>query len=501
ARRQPDREAVGSWKGRLTYAQLNERVGALASGLKAMGLGRGDIVALLLWNCPEFLEMVFAANRLGAVFLPLNYRLAPDELVYILNHAGARLLLTEALFHETVEGIRPQLTSVRTFLTLDDPPGAGWVNYGETVARHLGEDVPDAEVEPDDLHRLMYTSGTTARPKGVMITYGNLYWKNVSQVWEFDLTPDDRCLIVGPLYHVGGLDLPATSVLHRGGRVFILRRFDTLEVLEAIQREQPTCLWLAPAMINQLLNEPRLGEFSRDSVRFIIDGGEKMPIPLIQKLLDAFPRTWFVDAYGLTETVSGDTFLDKRMTLTKIGSVGRPTLHLDLRVVDDEGRELPPGQAGEVVLRGPKVFKGYWNDPEATAAAIRDGWFHTGDVGFLDEDGYLYIVDRKKDLIISGGENIASSEVERVLYEHPKVLEAAVVGMPDERWGEVPKAFVVLRPGEAATAEEIMDFCRGKLARFKVPKAVQFIDALPRNPSGKVLKRVLRQLAVQPPST
>ena len=217
-----------------------------------------------------------------------------------------------------------------------------------------------------------------------------------------------------------------------------------------------------------------------------------MPLPLIERVLRAFPNAWFADAYGLTETVSGDTFLDRESTVTKLGSCGRPCQYLELDIWDEHGASLPPGQPGEVVLRGPKVFKGYWRDPEATTKAFAGGWFHTGDIGVRDADGYLYIIDRLKDMILSGGENIAGSEVERVLYEHQSVVEAAVVGRPDERWGEVPVAYVVLRPGAATTPEELIDHCRQELAKFKVPKDVHFVDALPRNPSGKILKRELR---------
>ena len=248
-------------------------------------------------------------------------------------------------------------------------------------------------------------------------------------------------------------------------------------------------------MVNQILSHPDLERRDLSGVRLIIDGGEKMPLPLIERLLRAFPNAWFADAYGLTETVSGDTFLDKRATVAKIGSVGKPCLHLEVAIWDESDRPMPAGTLGEIVLRGPKVFKGYWKDPEATATAFRGGWFHTGDIGYLDGEGFLYIVDRKKDMIVSGGENIASPEVERALYEHPAVLEAAVVGSPDPRWGEVPVAFVVCRPGATASEQELREFCLARLAKFKVPRAVRFIDALPRNPSGKVLKRVLREQA------
>jgi acyl-CoA synthetase (AMP-forming)/AMP-acid ligase II len=245
-------------------------------------------------------------------------------------------------------------------------------------------------------------------------------------------------------------------------------------------------------MVNAIMALPDIEQRDLSSVRLIIGGGEKMPIPLIERLQRAFPSAWFADAYGLTETVSGDTFLDRASTVTKLGSVGRPCLYLEVDIWDEDGRSVPAGQPGEVVLRGPKVFKGYWRDPEATAKAFAGGWFHTGDIGVRDADGYLFIVDRLKDMILSGGENIAGSEVERVLYEHAAVLETAVVGRPDEKWGEVPVAFVVLREGSSATPDDLVEHCRGQLARFKVPKAVMFVDALPRNPSGKVLKRDLR---------
>ncbi|HSF02845.1 MAG TPA: AMP-binding protein, partial [Solirubrobacterales bacterium] len=352
---------------------------------------------------------------------------------------------------------------------------------------------PLEDVGGDELHRLMYTSGTTARPKGVMISHANLYWKNVAHLVEFGLTGQDRGLACGPLYHVGALDLTTTTLLYAGGTVEIERKFDAGRVLEALEQHAITAVWLAPAMVNQLLAHPTLPARDLSGVRLIIDGGEKMPLPLIERVLTAFPRAWFADAYGLTETVSGDTFLDKRASLPRIGSVGKPCLHVDVAVWGEDDRPAPTGTPGEIVLRGPKVFTGYWKDPEATATAFRGGWFHTGDIGYLDGEGFLYIVDRKKDMIISGGENIASPEVERVLYQHPAVLEAAVVGRPDPRWGEVPVAIVVLRPGCPAGVEELQAFCRERLARFKVPREVRFADVLPRNPSGKVLKRVLRE--------
>ncbi len=481
ADRRPDAEALIGGGCRLTHAQLHARVSALAAGLRERGVGRGDVVAVLAENRTEYVEVVFALNRLGAVFLLLNYRLAPPEWTYILDHAGASLVIADPALWERLATVAPE----RDRLLFGDELQA-------LAVAHAGVHVPDADVALDDVQRLMYTSGTTSRPKGVPLTYANAIFKTLGQAVEFSITAADRVLCVGPLYHVGGMDLPGTGVLAQGGSMVVLERFDPAAVLDAIEAERPTCVWLAPAMVNALLRRDDLLQRDLSSVRFMINGGEKMPVPLMRRLLEAFEDCWVADAYGLTETVGGDTFMDRAHVLDKLGSVGKPLLHLELRIVDALGAPLPAGELGEIALRGPKVFTGYWRDEQATADAIRDGWFHTGDVGRLDEDGYLYIVDRKGDMIISGGENVASSEVERVLYEHEDVVEAAVVALPDERWGEVPQAFVVLREGARLDAAGVIAHCEGSLARYKVPKAVTFVDALPRNPSGKVLKRELR---------
>lgn len=495
AEKYPDKEAIIFQDTRLTYKEINERVNSLAKGLLDLGVRRGDIVALLLYNCAEFMEIIFAVNKVGAIWLPLNWRLVGEELSYILNDAQAKMLISEKEFREVIEPVKKHIPLVKEYVGVGKDVPEGWRSYEEIVNSNLGAVVPHELVEMDDLSRLMYTSGTTAHPKGVMITYGNLYWKNIAHILEFDITPEDRVLVVGPLYHVGGLDLPMTGVIHVGGSAVILRRFDPIEVLKAIDKERITGIWLAPAMINMLLQEPTIKQYDVSSLRFVIDGGEKMPEPLIRKFTELFPNTWFADAYGLTETVSGDTFLRKDKSLEKLGSVGKVVMYLQMKIVDDSGREVPPGELGEIVLKGPKVFKGYWNNPEATEATIKQGWLYTGDIGYVDEEEYLYIVDRKKDVIISGGENIASLEVERVIYQNPKVLEVAVVGIPHPKWREVPKAYVVLKEGKSMTGEELIDFCTKKLAKFKVPKEVEFIKSLPRNPSGKVLKRELREMA------
>lgn len=489
--RHGDRPAVTTEDESLTHAELAALVRRLVSGLRGVGLDRGDVVALLLDNGVNFLASTFAANGIGAVFLPLNLRLAFTEWQYIVAHSGAKFLIAEERFADAARRLSSECPGLQHVIVTGDRAG-GLLSFHDVLGQGVETGVSFVDTGADDVSRLMYTSGTTSRPKGVPSTYGNFLWKTFDHVVEFGMTASDRTLVSGPMYHVGAYDLPGISALYVGGSVVILPRFDGIAVLEAIQKHSVTNLWLAPAMVNAILALPEPQAFDTATVRFVTNGGEKMPTPLIKRFFEIFPNAWLADSYGLTETVSGDTFLDPEHVFSKLGSVGRPLLHVDLRIVDDSGNDVPSGTAGELLLRGPKVFAGYWKDPEATAKAFTDGWFHTGDIAHLDEDGYLFIDDRKKDLIISGGENIASPEVERVLYQHAAVHEAAVVGVPDEKWGEVPKAVVVLRPGVAATATDLVEFCREHLARFKVPKYVEFVDSLPRTATGKVLKRELR---------
>jgi len=487
--RSPDK-ALTVFEGEtITYGAMAGRALALAAGLAARGVRRGDVVGLLSHNSPEFLETVFAANALGAVAMPVNVRLATPELRYILEHSGARALVCDEALRAVADEAGTGLDGL-VRVQVAGAAVAGWTTL--TELRDPSSPPVRVAVAGDDVHRLMYTSGTTGRPKGVMLTHANLAWKNLAHLVEFGFTGEDVGLACGPLYHVGALDLTTTTLVAAGATVIIHRVFDAAAVVEELERSRVTTVWLAPSMVNAIMALPGIEARDLSSVRIVINGGEKMPLPLIERIRGVFGSAWFADAYGLTETVSGDTFLDRHSLVTKRGSVGRPCLYLELDVWDAEGRPVASGERGEIVLRGPKVFPGYWRDPEATERAFAGGWFHTGDIGMRDEDGYLFIVDRLKDMIVSGGENVAGSEVERVLYEHDGVLEAAVVGRPDERWGEVPVAYVVLRPGAEVTEEDLVEHCRSQLARFKVPKAVTFLGALPRNPSGKVLKRELR---------
>jgi fatty-acyl-CoA synthase len=490
--RWPDSTAVWFEGKSYTHQQLFMRVNALAAALRARGVNAGDVVAVLLRNCNEFLESTLAVNRLGAICLPLNFRLAPPEWSYILNDSGAATVITELEYAEEISALGGSQHGF-TVITVGATGGQS-TSYDDLLAEYAGTDVPITWRGAEDIQRLMYTSGTTSRPKGVPISYSNVLWKIFGHLVEFGITSGDATLLVGPMYHVGAFDLPGIGTWYVGGRLDIMRSFDPVAALSAIQERRSTNIWLAPSMANAIVNLPGRLKFDTSTVRFIIGGGEKMPESIVTSMLATFPQARFSDAYGLTETVSGDTFNDPEHTLSKLGSVGRPLMHLEVLIESAEGGICAPDQSGEILLRGPKVVRGYWRDPEATAAAFSDdGWFRTGDVGHLDSDGYLYIDDRKKDMIVSGGENIAGPEIERVIYEHPAVFEVAVIGIPDDRWGEVPKAYVVLKPGLDVSADDLRKFCRERLAGYKVPKYVEYADTLPRNASGKVLKRELRQ--------
>jgi len=480
ARRTPARCALKYRGEDVSYADFDARIRRVGGWLAARGISPGDVVAVLMKNSTSFLELVFAASHIGAVFLPINYRLSADEVGYIIGNSGARILIVDEELANIATGGAP-------VVLLDEA--------AQSDTTRLAPDITPAPMhvrQPRDLMRLMYTSGTTDRPKGVMLTYENLYWKSADQTLVLGLNADTRLLVVGPLYHVGALDLPGIAALWHGGMLSIHRNFEPEQALAAIEMEKLNAAWFAPVMTTAILTCPTRDRYDVSSLRWTIGGGEKTPEVRIRAFSDYFKNARYIDAYGLTETCGGDTFMEAGREIEKIGSTGRAIAHVEIEIRDDAGNRLPSGANGEICLRGPKVTQGYWKDPEKTAAAFFGDWFRSGDVGYLDDDGFLYLTDRKKDMIISGGENIASSEVERVIYELPQVREVAVVGLPDARWGERPVAVVVLGDGDTLALPDLTDHCRARLAGFKVPKQLIIRDSLPRNPSGKVLKRVLR---------
>ncbi len=482
ARQTPERPAVIYHDRHIGYGEFYIRIQRMAALLHAHGIGPGDVVALFMKNSPAFLDIAYAASYLGAVFLPVNYRLAAAEADYILSDAQARLLFVDAEFTDIAA------LDIAT-VVLD---AAAQADSRILCAAHLLTPEPCVRQE-QDLVRLMYTSGTTSRPKGVMHTYGNIHWKCIDHVIALGLTREERLLIVGPLYHVGAFDLPGIAVLALGGLFCIHRDFDAERALASIERYKLTAAWMAPVMVSRILSFESAANFDVSSFRWVIAGGEKTPESRIRDFTRVFKAGRFIDAYGMTETCSGDTLMEPGCEFKKIGSTGRATPHVELCIMDEAGAGLPSNTHGEICMRGPKVTRGYWNAPEKTAECFFGDWLRSGDVGYLDEDGFLFLTDRVKDMIVTGAENVASSEVEAVLYKLPQVMEAAVIGAPDERWGERIVAVVVLQPQASLTFEELVEHCARHLARFKIPKELRLIDALPRNPSGKVLKRTLRQ--------
>ena len=489
ARTEPQREALIYGDQRLSYGDLQRRVDRMAATLAARGVGAGDVVALLMKNSAAFLEISLAISRVDAIFLPINYRLGEQEVGYILQHAGVRLLFVDEELSVSVPQSIP----------------AVWVaEAAQADSRILSATSTDTqpcahEAQSENLYRLMYTSGTTDRPKGVMHTYSNMAWKCLDHITALQITKDDKLLVVGPLYHVGAYDLPGVALWVAGGALVVEREFAAERALSLIAREKITGAWMAPVMLDRCLTSSARSAHDLSSLRWLIGGGERTPEERILEFSAVFAHARYIDAYGLTETCSGDTLMEAGREIEKIGSTGRALAHVSMAIMDDEGNRLPAGTQGEVCLCGPKVTQGYWRDEAKTRASFFGGWFRTGDVGYLDAEGFLYLTDRKKDMIISGGENIASSEVERVIYELPQVAEVAAIGLPDAQCGECVTAAVVLKPGQSLSLQELRAHCNGKLGGFKTPKKLVICESLPRNPSGKVLKRELRAQLAQLP--
>lgn len=488
-----DKDALIFEERRWTYTELDAEVNAAAAGLQGHGIGLGSRMAVLAMNLPEFLILAMALAKLGAVIVPLNYRLHEKELRYLVEHAGVDAIAGEPAFAEVAERLAQQAPGIGLCLALEPVGHPGWIDFRSLVSEHQGARVPDAELPAGALARILYTSGTTSRPKGVKITHGNILANMNAHAVDLPLTAADITLNASPLYHVAGLDIPGFTIWYVGGTMVLMRRFDAETFLATMARHRVTGTCIGATVSHMIRNLPSRGDHDLSCVRWLVFG---QIAPKVQDDLgELFVNARLVESYGMTEACNGVSALDAAHRGIKVGSVGRPHHFVDIEVVGEDDATLPPGAQGEIVVRGPKVSPGYLDDPEATARAFRGGWFHTGDLGYMDADGYLYIRDRLKDMIRSGSENMASSEIEAVVYEFPAVAEAAVIGLPHPKWVEVPVVFAVARTGHTIDPEALITFCRGRLGRFKVPKAVFLLDALPRNPSGKVLKRDLRELA------
>ena len=483
ARKTPHRTALVHQGQAISYAELSERASRLAHALRTAGVRRGDRVAYLGANHPSFLETLFASGVLGAVFVPLNTRLAAPEIAYQLKDSGAKALIHSPAHAAMVRDLR------------GGPDGSPHLTIGadyDELLRDACADPVDEPVELDDLCLIMYTSGTTGRPKGVMLTHGNLTWNSVNVLVDQDLAADEVALVSAPLFHTAGLNMLTMPVLLKGGTCVLVDTFDPGGTLDLIERYGITFMFGVPAMFDQIARHPHWATADLSSLRMLSCGGSPVPTSLIAAYQERCLT--FMQGYGMTESSPGALFLGAEHAVSKAGSAGVPHFFGDVRVALPDLSPAGPGQTGEVVVRGPQVMRGYWGLPEETAASFDDGWFRSGDAARVDEDGYVTIVDRLKDMIISGGENIYPAEVENVLLDHPDVVECAVIGVPDDRWGEVPRAVVVTRAGAVPVPEEILASLTGRLARYKIPKSLVIVGSLPRTASGKLLKARVRSL-------
>jgi len=482
----PDRRALTFEGTTWTYGEMQERIDRLAGNLQEGGVCHGDRVAFLGLNQPSFFLSLFATARLGAIFVPLNFRLTGPELAFIISDAGVHTVVADGMHQEVVDSIRADIP-VRRFVS--DQARDGWDPL-ESGGRPLAAAEP---VGADEVAIIMYTSGTTGLPKGAMLTHANLWWNNTNAMHQFDVMEDDVTLVVAPLFHIGGLNVTTLLTLQKGGEVVLHRMFDPSACIEDIARYGVTTMFGVPAMFLFMSQVPGFDQADLTTVRTLVCGGAPVPEPLI-KLFNG-RGVPINQGYGLTETAPMVSFLSPEWSLAKLGSAGKAPLFGQIRIVDMENRTITaPDVDGEVCTRGPNVMKGYWRRPDATAAAIdAEGWFHTGDIGHMDADGFLYIADRVKDMVISGGENVYPAEVESVLFDHPGVADVAVIGLPDERWGEAVVAIIAPHADAEITLEALREFAGERLARYKLPTRIEFVEVLPRNPAGKVLKFELRE--------
>ena len=501
----PAKTAVVDNDLRLTYAELQARVNRLSHALLALGVEPGDRVCILSPNSHFFLESFFATSQIGAVLVPLNYRLVAADHEYILNHAGVSVVLVDHEYTDIVDGMRANLTTVRHFIVARDGSDTllgltpdGWQDWETLIAAEPTTAPPTVARDENDLVSINYTSGTTARPKGVMLTHRNCTINAYGLIAHLRISHDDVELWTLPMFHCNGWG-GVYAITGMGGTHVVLRAVDGADIFRLIEREKVTFACMAPTVLRTILDYPdRAAHTIETKPRFIVAGAPP-PAAFIDRLENELG--WeFIEIYGLTETaplltVNHTDFNTRKDDYPRRSRAGVPAIGVDLVVLDDDDQPVPKDNAsvGEVCARSNVVFKGYWEQPEETAKAVRDGYFHTGDLAVWDEVGSIHIVDRKKDVIISGGENISSPDIEDVLYRHPAVLECAVIGVPHERWGETPKALVVRRDGVNAAEAEIIGFCRDNLAHFKCPTSVEFRDELPRTATGKLQKFKLRE--------
>ncbi len=485
----PEKEAIVEGDKRISYRDLNLRVNRAAHSLQKLGVKPGDRVSIIAFNCIEFVELIMATAKIGAMLVPLNWRLTPHELTFIVTDSGAQTLVFDEFFAKAVEEIKVK-AAIKNYVSLGAASFPFAAKYEDLLASETEtEPTPEKEVNLETPHLIIYTAGTTGKPKGAVLTQGASFWNAVNVIIPMDITSQDRNLMVIPMFHIGGIGLFTLPMLYIGATAVITRTFDPAKALDLMKKERITIFMGVPAIFLFLAQQPDFDVLK--NVRIVMSGGAPLPVSLV-KLYDS-KGIRLGQGFGMSEAGPSVTVLDRDKYLIKAGSIGSRLMHLETRVVDDDMNDVKPGETGELIYRGPNVLLEYWNRPDATKEAFRGGWFHSGDIARIDEDGDLYIVDRKKDMFISGGENVYPAEVENALYELPEIAEAAVIGVPDKKWGEVGKAIVVLKKGKELSEEQILAHLKTRLAKFKVPASVAFIDVLPRNAMGKVLKNALRE--------
>ena len=498
----PDREAIIFEGNRWSFSDLADRSNRLANALAGMGVGQGDKVGMLQVNCNECIEVYFATAKLGATYVPLNFRARAEELEFMINFSEASALFLGQRYVKMINSMREQIPGMKNFVSVEGP-AEGMLDYESVIAEADPEEV-FTDIDDNDTSILMFTAGTTGQPKGVMLTHDNLATYVLNNVSPADPDIEEKNILTVPLYHIAGMQAVLAAVY--GGRTLVVQRqFDPSDWMTLVETESVTRAMMVPTMLKQLMEHEEFPKRNLSSLQVITYGAAPMPVEVITKAIEVFPGTRFINAFGQTESASTITMLtpedhviegtpgERAIKLKRLGSIGRALGDTEVKIFDEEGSEQPVDEVGEIVARGPRVMKGYWKAEEATNSTIRNGWLYTGDIGYMDEAGYIFLSGRAKDIIIRAGENISPEQVEATLHSHPAIDEAAVIGVPDPQWGEKVRAIVALKAGAQATEADIIEHCRGQLASFKKPESVIFVDSLPRNPLGKVLKRVLRE--------
>ncbi len=474
----------------ITYREWNRAANRTAHYLRELGVSKGDRVAVLALNCVEYLDVWFACGKLGAIMQTLNWRLTPHELGGLIDDATPRVLIYGPDFEVAVAALRARSTSIQHFIALErttDPHDRVFAERNSCV----DDPPPEVELDWDDAWAICYTGGTTGLPKGAILTHRAIAANSVNTVMSWGLTPDDVTILNSPLFHTGGLNVFTAPLVHIGGTSIVCRGFDVDQVFDLIRDRGVTITFGVPTMFIALQQHPRWAAADFSRLKLIISGGAPCPLPVFEKFWDR--GVDFKTGYGLTEAGPNTFWLPKEDVRRKPGAVGFPLFHVDVKIVNEQGRECDADEVGELLIRGPHVCGGYWKRPAETAQAIVAGWLHTGDLARRDSEGYYTIVGRSKDLIISGGENIYPAEVESVLHAHPAVTEAALIGVPDEKWGEVGRAIVVTRNGVTIGADDLAAFCQARLARYKIPKSFVLVESLPKTAAGKIDKKVLQE--------